>query len=217
MIESVSSADDYQFEPVHITWSGLRTQMIVGLLAIFCLCLINFIHLWQRNCFALADNSFIDFTLYLASCSLVTLITLAIGRTGGNRNGAGSAIWSALIFAVSPCWHSHFDFVFVPWAQLAMAGYILIGLILCWRYISHTITWQTAGTIILCLTAIWIQSSVCPGMKILTAAVSSIALSLACLPAFGAAPARFNKLYGTLGLIALTLIAIVYEQLLVGY
>src|SRR5277367_6906562 len=98
MTEIAVSTNNYQFEPVHITWSGLRTQMVIGLLAIFCLCLINFIPFWQGKFFALAAGDFIDFTLYFASCSLVSLTTLAICEHFGNRNGACCAIWSALIF-----------------------------------------------------------------------------------------------------------------------
>jgi len=105
VLQSKVSQDEYKFEPVHPDWSGLRTQMTVGLLCIFFLCFINFIPLCQGNFFSFAPNGIIDFTLYFVSCSVVALITLEIGRSSGNRNGAGSTIWSALIFAISP-WQS---------------------------------------------------------------------------------------------------------------
>jgi len=44
----------------------------------------------------------IDFALYFASCLLTALITLEITGRFGNRLGASSSIWSAVLFAVFP-------------------------------------------------------------------------------------------------------------------
>ncbi len=204
--------NDYQFEPVHIDWSGLRTQMIIGLLAIFCLCLVNFISFRQLKNFDLVDL-FSDFTLYFASCSLVALITLAIGRSAGNRNGAACAIWAALIFA------SHYHFCFgggvklIPYAQqLIWISGIIISTILCWRLIARAISWITAGKLVFCLWAGYtFAQAAYPGSIILGSATLAIVITLACLPTLGAASARVNVIYGSLGLIALSLLAIAYE------
>ena len=263
MIE-VTNTNDYQFEPVHIAWSGLRTQIVIGFLSIFCLCLVNFMPFWQGKFFTTAGSSLIDFTLYFTSCSLVGLITLEIGKVAGSRSGAGSAIWSAMIFAISP-WQvivctpalrisrmisvlilfsmflylytkkktnkilaftililtlygslyfkSHDVIVGDPLKQIEIAAYALTTLILCIRILYGALIWQTAGSIILCLTTavMCLEMPVSPAITISAGAALAITLSLACLPTVGAASARINRLWGSLGIVVLTLIAIAYE------
>lgn len=105
-----------QLESAHLDWYGLRTQLILGLVAIFCLCLSNYLPFWQKN-LLIASNTFVpatlrssagiamgllDFGLYFSSCLLVALITLEITGRFGNRIGANCAIWASLLFCVFP-------------------------------------------------------------------------------------------------------------------
>jgi hypothetical protein len=270
VLQSKVSQNDYKFEPVHPDWSGLRTQMTVGLLCIFSLCLINFIPFCQDNFFSLAPNGIIDFTLYFVSCSVVALITLEIGRSSGNRNGAGSTIWSALIFAISP-WQSilslptfrvsraisllilltiliwfrgkkkvdkvfafigvmvavlcgwHFETQHVnllnPLKQLVIAEYGVIGLIVCARILLGSLSWRATLTITLCLLNAVICSEITtyPSLIVIIGSGLAISLTVAALPVTGAASARSNQIFGWVGMLALTSIAITYEFLFIGY
>jgi len=104
----------YQLETAHMDWSNIRIQMVIGMLTVFCLCLVNFLpiaHLYQPGSdlfdvpwypHVLMGLPLIDFALYFASCLLTALITLEITGRFGNRLGAGASIWSAVLLAVFP-------------------------------------------------------------------------------------------------------------------
>ncbi len=119
MLMTAPINNDYQLESAHLDWYSLRTQIALGLTAIFCLCLTNFLPVWQNNQSVVEsyDSIFIpaslqpildiplkllDFGLYFSSCLLVALITLEITGRFGNRIRASCAIWAALIFCVFP-------------------------------------------------------------------------------------------------------------------
>ena len=122
MSKMPATINDYRLVKAHLDWQNVRIQMVVGMIAIFCLCLVNFWAAMQLN---IPENShlffsggllpgralmvfrFINFALYFAACLLTALITLEITGRFGNRLGASSALWSSLLFCILP-WQVYF-------------------------------------------------------------------------------------------------------------
>jgi len=118
MSDGQAKINDYRLEPAQLDWRSVRVQMVIGMSAIFCLCLVNF---WSvtpiiaENCLSITNGlpaSFLlpflitAFCLYFASCLLTALIALEITGRFGNRLSASCALWSALLFCVFP-WLAH--------------------------------------------------------------------------------------------------------------
>ncbi len=138
MTEAQAKINDYRLEQAHLDWRSVRVQMTVGMLALFCLCLVNF---WSIAQLSTSGNVLIAFCLYFGSCLLTALITLEITGRFGNRLGTASALWAGLLFCVfpwqaQPCLPAHWGDSVISFFALYVvffwlrAGYKLNGLLL---------------------------------------------------------------------------------------
>jgi hypothetical protein len=122
MNKAAVKINDYVLEQAYLDWQNVRIQMVIGMLAIFFLCLVNFwsvmqLHVPENGSLSAARGllpygllivfQIIAFVLYFASCLLTALIALEITGRFGNRLGASSALWAGILFCVFP-WQADF-------------------------------------------------------------------------------------------------------------
>jgi hypothetical protein len=220
---------DYQLEKAHIDLTDLHTQMTIGAIVIFCLCVANYLPM--AHCTALANKAtlsnqyliwqIIDFVVYFLSCMLTAFICLEISGRFGNRLGAAPALWSALLLAVFPLQIIFFFSLFLHASRIISLFILFIFWLLLRKSSKDVGSYTFLGiSIIFARLAgfLWPRYTFFDGIFVaLVITVVVVGISFFCLIAMSNYRIKITGLACWGGLIILVLTALAFEMLFTSF